>query len=92
MSISKSWPEIKKDAQDAYNKAKYGYKAEPSSRVWGPTYTPNNPQPSQPQAPSSDQSSVTQESRLRQLRQLYESGNIDREDYERQKDRILSEI
>jgi hypothetical protein len=84
------------ELKDAWNMANNGYKAEPQeglAGIFSPKYSPlEEVKPSPPPAASRDQSFSDLESRLRQVHQLYESRQIDYQDYERQKTRILDEI
>ena len=89
-----SWNDAWSELKDAWTMANEGYKAEPQggfAGLFGPKHSPLDNKEAV-QSPSSNQSFATLENRLRQIYQLYESGQIDYQDYEHQKTRILSEI
>lgn len=91
-----NWNDALNELKDAWNMANNGYKAEPQpgwNGMLSPKHSPLDEQDSsESQSPSPNQSLSVLESRLRRVYQLYENGQIDYQDYEREKARILSEI
>jgi DNA-binding NtrC family response regulator len=90
-----TWNDALNELRNAWKSATIGYKAESQKGIPGklsPRFSPLDRQQSTPSSSSPDQSYAILERRLREVYEPYDRGEINYQEYERQKAIILSEI